>query len=84
MDNNIKNEKIYETIKKEDISKESLNDNILCENDFIIHSFDLINPLLIAGFDLIKLKPRRFFNIQTLEYEENENMFISIIKPCKF
>ncbi len=46
-------------------------------NDIIVHSFDLVNPLAISN----KFKPRRFFGVSTLEYNENENKFIYIFRP---
>jgi hypothetical protein len=48
------------------------------ENDCLINSFDLIN--LFGSLDSKKI--RRFFNLQSLHFDKNENSIYFIIKPC--
>jgi predicted DNA-binding WGR domain protein len=75
IDSSIKNETFYKEIdinneKKFYSSKIELEK--LCENNCVINSFDFINA---------KNNPRKFFTVQTIQYDDDLNCVIKVIKP---
>jgi hypothetical protein len=95
LEGDIKNNITYDTIPIKKIKKKILqsqfnfedDENVffnkidLCDNDCLLNSFDMEYNTPIIGFDVSR---RRFFNVQTIEYNQNENSIINIIKPCNF
>jgi hypothetical protein len=93
LDNNLNNETIYSVIninnekkKIENYQQKIITDlNIeLCDNDCVVNSFDLVNPLPIMESITKNNYLRKFFTTQTIEYDTNTKRFLKYIKPSNF